>query len=159
MTDTVVSSASREVVIGFERPFVVIGERINPTGRKMLAAEMAAGNFSRVERDAVAQVAAEVRRLTSQAEAMLWFGLAENGRIEEFSKALERLDRADELLEAAQLPEPDRIGLTRQIEVLREDLTLSLARSRKSAAWPGFSARAMSKCSMALRKRPSYNHE
>ena len=37
MTDTVVSSATREVVIGFNRPFVIIGERINPTGRKILA--------------------------------------------------------------------------------------------------------------------------
>ena len=53
MTDTVISSATREVVIGFERPFVMIGERINPTGRKILAAEMAAGNFSRVESDAL----------------------------------------------------------------------------------------------------------
>ena len=44
MTDTVVSSATKEVVIGFERPFVIIGERINPTGRKLLAAEMAAGD-------------------------------------------------------------------------------------------------------------------
>ncbi|MDF2763494.1 MAG: methyltetrahydrofolate--corrinoid methyltransferase, partial [Rhodospirillales bacterium] len=35
MTDTVVSSATREVVIGFERPFCIIGERINPTGRKL----------------------------------------------------------------------------------------------------------------------------
>ena len=42
MTDTVISSATKEVVIGFERPFVLIGERINPTGRKLLAAEMAA---------------------------------------------------------------------------------------------------------------------
>jgi cobalamin-dependent methionine synthase I len=42
VTDTVVSSATREVVIGFDRPFVIIGERINPTGRKILAAEMAA---------------------------------------------------------------------------------------------------------------------
>ena len=58
MTDTVVSSATREVIIGFERPFVMIGERINPTGRKILAAEMAAGDFSRVESDARAQVAA-----------------------------------------------------------------------------------------------------
>ena len=37
MTETVVSSATREVRIGFERPFVIIGERINPTGRKILA--------------------------------------------------------------------------------------------------------------------------
>jgi 5-methyltetrahydrofolate--homocysteine methyltransferase len=37
MTETVVSSATKELVIGFDRPFVVIGERINPTGRKIMA--------------------------------------------------------------------------------------------------------------------------
>ncbi len=58
MTETVLSSAKKEVVIGFDRPFVVIGERINPTGRKLLATEMAAGNHSRVQTDALAQVAA-----------------------------------------------------------------------------------------------------
>jgi 5-methyltetrahydrofolate--homocysteine methyltransferase len=58
MTETVISSASKEVVIGFGRPFVIIGERINPTGRKLLAAEMKDGDFSRVEADAAAQVAA-----------------------------------------------------------------------------------------------------
>src|SRR6202045_852001 len=63
MTDTVVSSATREVVSGFERPFVIIGERINPTGRKILAEEMAAGDFSRVERDAIAQVEAGAHML------------------------------------------------------------------------------------------------
>ncbi len=63
MTDTVVSSATREVVIGFDRPFVIIGERINPTGRKLLAAEMAAGDFSRVEADARAQVDAGAHML------------------------------------------------------------------------------------------------
>src|SRR5512132_664184 len=63
MTDTVVSSATREVVIGFERPFCIIGERINPTGRKKLAAEMAAGDFSTVEVDALAQVAAGAHML------------------------------------------------------------------------------------------------
>jgi 5-methyltetrahydrofolate--homocysteine methyltransferase len=63
MTDTVVSSATREVVIGFDRPFTIIGERINPTGRKLLAAEMKAGDFSRVERDAVAQVEAGAHML------------------------------------------------------------------------------------------------
>ena len=40
MTETVVSSATKELVIGFERPFVLIGERINPTGRKIMAEEM-----------------------------------------------------------------------------------------------------------------------
>ena len=63
MTETIVSSATREVVLGLERPFVMIGERINPTGRKILAAEMAAGNFSRVEADALAQVAAGAHML------------------------------------------------------------------------------------------------
>ena len=58
MTETVVSSASKEVVIGFDQPFVVIGERINPTGRKLLAEEMKAGDYSRVETDALAQVEA-----------------------------------------------------------------------------------------------------
>ena len=63
MTDTVVSSATREVVIGFDRPFVMIGERINPTGRKLLAEEMKSGDFSRVEADALAQVAAGAHML------------------------------------------------------------------------------------------------
>src|SRR5207342_1523501 len=63
VTDTILSSATREVVIGFERPFVIIGERINPTGRKILAAEMAAGDMSRVEADAIAQVEAGAHML------------------------------------------------------------------------------------------------
>ncbi len=63
MTNTVLSSATREVVIGFDQPFVIIGERINPTGRKKLAAEMKAGDYSRVEADALAQVAAGAQML------------------------------------------------------------------------------------------------
>ena len=58
MTRTVLASATKEVVIGFDQPFCVIGERINPTGRKKLAAEMIAGNFDTVRNDALAQVAA-----------------------------------------------------------------------------------------------------
>jgi 5-methyltetrahydrofolate--homocysteine methyltransferase len=63
MTRTVISSATKEVVIGFDQPFVIIGERINPTGRKLLAAEMAEGDYSRVETDALAQVAAGAQML------------------------------------------------------------------------------------------------
>jgi 5-methyltetrahydrofolate--homocysteine methyltransferase len=63
MTDTIVSSATKEVVIGFDRPFVVIGERINPTGRKRLAEEMAAGNFDTVIADTIAQVEAGAQML------------------------------------------------------------------------------------------------
>ncbi len=55
---TTISSATRTVVIGPDEPFVIIGERINPTGRKQLLAEMQAGNFSRVREDAVAQAQA-----------------------------------------------------------------------------------------------------
>ena len=63
MTHTILSSPTKEVVIGFDRPFVMIGERINPTGRKLLAEEMKNGDFSRVEADALAQVAAGAQML------------------------------------------------------------------------------------------------
>jgi 5-methyltetrahydrofolate--homocysteine methyltransferase len=63
MTETVLSSADKEVVIGLERPFCIIGERINPTGRKQLAAQMAVGDYSQVEADALAQVAAGAHML------------------------------------------------------------------------------------------------
>jgi 5-methyltetrahydrofolate--homocysteine methyltransferase len=57
MTRTVIESKSKTVTIGFDEPFCVIGERINPTGRKKLAAELEAGDFSTVEKDALEQVA------------------------------------------------------------------------------------------------------
>ena len=55
--NTVVQSPTKTVLIGPDQPFVIIGERINPTGRKKLEAEMLAGDFSRVLRDAQAQIA------------------------------------------------------------------------------------------------------
>jgi 5-methyltetrahydrofolate--homocysteine methyltransferase len=63
MTTTTISSATREVHIGFDQPFVIIGERINPTGRKILAEEMKNGDYSRVEADALAQVEAGAHML------------------------------------------------------------------------------------------------
>jgi len=63
MTRTVISSATRHVLIGDDLPFVIIGERINPTGRQLLAEEMKAGDFSRVERDTLAQVEAGAQML------------------------------------------------------------------------------------------------
>lgn len=57
MARTVLESRTKTVVIGFDEPFCVIGERINPTGRKKLAAELEADDFSTVERDAIEQVA------------------------------------------------------------------------------------------------------
>lgn len=63
MTVTLISSASKEVRIGYDLPFVIIGERINPTGRKNLAEEMKQGDYSRVESDALAQVTAGAQML------------------------------------------------------------------------------------------------
>ena len=63
MTETVVSSATKEFIIGFGHPFCMIGERINPTGRPKLAAAMKAGDYSSVEADALAQVAAGANML------------------------------------------------------------------------------------------------
>lgn len=63
MSHTVLSSQSKEVIIGFDQPFVMIGERINPTGRKILAEEMKNGDFSSVERDVIAQIEAGAQML------------------------------------------------------------------------------------------------
>lgn len=63
MTETILSSRTQEVRIGPDLPFVIIGERINPTGRKRLASEMAAGDYARVAKDALAQVAAGAHML------------------------------------------------------------------------------------------------
>jgi 5-methyltetrahydrofolate--homocysteine methyltransferase len=55
--ETVLQSHSRSVVIGPEQPFCIIGERINPTGRKAFQAELQAGDLSRIEDDVAEQVA------------------------------------------------------------------------------------------------------
>lgn len=54
---TVLRSASKEVVIGSDKPFCVIGERINPTGRRLFQEQLRAGDLSAIERDVAAQVA------------------------------------------------------------------------------------------------------
>jgi 5-methyltetrahydrofolate--homocysteine methyltransferase len=56
MTRTILESRTKTVAIGFDEPFCVIGERINPTGRKALARELEVGDYSTVERDALEQV-------------------------------------------------------------------------------------------------------
>ena len=61
--ETTISSNTKSVIIGPDRPFTIIGERINPTGRKSLAREMAAGNYERVVSDALAQVEAGAQML------------------------------------------------------------------------------------------------
>ena len=80
MTDTVISSATKEVRIGFEQPFVIIGERINPTGRKKLAAELEAGDFTTVEKDALEQVACGAAILDVNSGAVFSNKMAEDPR-------------------------------------------------------------------------------
>jgi len=80
MTRTTVESRSRTVVIGFDQPFCVIGERINPTGRKKLAAELEAGDFSTVEADAIEQVACGAAVLDVNSGAVFTNRMAEDAR-------------------------------------------------------------------------------
>src|SRR5579859_5792865 len=55
--DTVLSSASGQAVIGPGQPFCIIGERINPTGRRLFQEQLRVGDLSRVETDVAQQVA------------------------------------------------------------------------------------------------------
>jgi 5-methyltetrahydrofolate--homocysteine methyltransferase len=80
MSRTVVESQSRTVVIGFDQPFCVIGERINPTGRKKLAAELEAGDFTTVEADALEQVACGATMLDVNSGAVFTNKMAEDPR-------------------------------------------------------------------------------
>ncbi len=54
---TVLRSATKEVVLGHDRPFTIIGERINPTGRKKFQEQLRAGDLSAIETDVATQVA------------------------------------------------------------------------------------------------------
>ena len=80
MTHTLVASATREVIIGFDQPFCVIGERINPTGRKILNEELERDDFSRVESDAISQVAAGATVLDINSGAVFSGKMAEDPR-------------------------------------------------------------------------------
>lgn len=80
MTRTVIESKSKTVTIGFDEPFCVIGERINPTGRKKLAAELELGDFSTVERDAIEQVACGANVLDINSGAVFSNKMAEDPR-------------------------------------------------------------------------------
>lgn len=80
MTRTVLESKTKTVVIGFDEPFCVIGERINPTGRKKLAAELEAGDFSTVEKDAIEQVACGAMVLDVNSGAVFTNKMAEDPR-------------------------------------------------------------------------------
>lgn len=63
MARTILASPNKEVVMGFDQPFCIIGERLNPTNRKSFMAELRAGDLSRVERDCIAQVEAGAHML------------------------------------------------------------------------------------------------
>ncbi|MEM6728844.1 MAG: methyltetrahydrofolate cobalamin methyltransferase [Pseudomonadota bacterium] len=80
MARTVIESATKTAIIGFDEPFCVIGERINPTGRKVLNEELERGDFSRVEVDALAQVAAGATVLDINSGAVFSNKMAEDPR-------------------------------------------------------------------------------
>lgn len=80
MTRTIVESKTKTTVIGFDQPFCVIGERINPTGRKKLAAELEAGDFSTVEADAISQAAAGATILDINSGAVFSNKMAQDPR-------------------------------------------------------------------------------
>ncbi|MEM9349500.1 MAG: dihydropteroate synthase [Pseudomonadota bacterium] len=80
MTRTVIESKTKTAIIGFDEPFCVIGERINPTGRKILNEELERGDFSRVQADAVAQVAAGANVLDINSGAVFSNKMAEDPR-------------------------------------------------------------------------------
>ncbi|WP_425070334.1 methyltetrahydrofolate cobalamin methyltransferase [Sagittula sp. S175] len=80
MTRTVIESKTKTALIGFDQPFCVIGERINPTGRKILNEELERGDFSRVEADAIAQVAAGATVLDINSGAVFSNKMAEDPR-------------------------------------------------------------------------------
>lgn len=80
MTRTVIESKTKTVTIGFDEPFCVIGERINPTGRKKLAAELENDDFSTVEKDALEQVACGAMVLDVNSGAVFTNKMAEDPR-------------------------------------------------------------------------------
>jgi 5-methyltetrahydrofolate--homocysteine methyltransferase len=80
MTRTVVESRKKTVIIGFDQPFCVIGERINPTGHKKLAAELEMDDFTTVEADALAQVACGAMLLDVNSGAVYTNRMADDPR-------------------------------------------------------------------------------
>ena len=106
--ETVLESATKKVVIGPDKPFVIIGERINPTGRKVLATQLEAGDFTTVEQDAVSQLEAGAVMLDVNAgvpgadEAKMLVGLVE--LVQELTDAPLSIDSAMDSALAAALP-------------------------------------------------------
>ncbi|MEM9343156.1 MAG: methyltetrahydrofolate cobalamin methyltransferase [Pseudomonadota bacterium] len=80
MTRTVLESKTKTVTIGFDEPFCVIGERINPSGRKKLNEELEAGIFTTVEKDALDQVACGATVLDVNSGAVFTNKMAEDPR-------------------------------------------------------------------------------
>lgn len=80
MTRTVLESKTKTVIIGFDEPFCVIGERINPTGRKKLAAELELDNFDTIIQDALEQVACGATVLDINSGAVFTNKMAQDPR-------------------------------------------------------------------------------
>jgi 5-methyltetrahydrofolate--homocysteine methyltransferase len=137
--ETVLESASRKVVIGPDQPFVIIGERINPTGRKALAAQLEAGDYSTVEQDAVAQIEAGAAMLDVNAgvpgadEAKMLVDLVE--LVQELTDVPLSIDSAMDAALAAALPACKGKPLVNSVngEEARLEAVLPLVRERGAA--------------------------
>ncbi|MEL6170924.1 MAG: methyltetrahydrofolate cobalamin methyltransferase, partial [Pseudomonadota bacterium] len=80
MTRTIVESKTKTAIIGFDQPFCVIGERINPTGRRILNEQLEQGNFDMVKSDALAQVEAGATMLDINSGAVFKNKMSEDVR-------------------------------------------------------------------------------
>jgi len=137
--ETVLESATKKVVIGPDKPFVIIGERINPTGRKVLATQLEAGDFTTVEQDAVSQLEAGAVMLDVNAgvpgadEAKMLVGLVE--LVQELTDAPLSIDSAMDSALAAALPVCQGKPLVNSVngEEERLETILPLIQERRAA--------------------------
>lgn len=67
--ETKVSTPTKEVIVSYDRPTVIIGERINPTGKKKLQEALKAGDLSIIKKEAIEQVAAGAQILDCNVNA------------------------------------------------------------------------------------------
>ena len=124
--ETRITGTAREVIIGDNRPTALIGERINPTGKKKLAAALQAGDMELVVSEAVAQVkkALALAPNSFPAYRQLLFIYAEMGREDEARAAAEEMMRINPKFSvdgyAKTLPYKDQEYCKRWVEALRK---------------------------------------
>jgi methanogenic corrinoid protein MtbC1/uroporphyrinogen-III decarboxylase len=105
--ETSVQSPTRTVLIGAHHPLVVIGERINPTGRKKLAQALEEGNLKMIQKEALAQVQAGAQILDVNVGVS---GIDEPRVLQQAIQAIQKVTEAPLCLDSA-LPRALEAGL------------------------------------------------